>query len=297
MGREQRSNVLQHIRQLAAARGSSSLPDRQMLEHFVIHRDDAAFASLVERHGPMVLSVCQRVLRNTHDAEDACQATFLVLARKAASIRQAASLASWLHGVAYRLATKLKADLARRHAPQRPLVDQPHADGVEDLTWREARVILDQELNCLPEKYRAPLVLCYLEGQARDEAAQQLGWTLGTLRGRLERGRERLRARLTRRGLAFSAAFLATLLSQSGTSAAVPPLLVVATAKAATQLARREGGDGRSNIHQGRCFDRRRTGGHVRREAESRGGGSPGRRCPWGRHRWLGVSRTGPRAA
>src|SRR5262249_15071907 len=159
------------------------------------HRDEAAFAALVHRHGAMVLGACRRVVRNPHDAEDACQATFLILAHKAASIRKRDALGSWLHGVACRVARDLRAKLARRAAqPLAPGDDVARPDGSDSLTWAEVRQALDEELRGLPEHYRAALVLCYLEGRSRDEAALQLGWSLPALRGRLERGRAMLHA-------------------------------------------------------------------------------------------------------
>jgi RNA polymerase sigma factor (sigma-70 family) len=153
------------------------------------------------------------VLRHVHDAEDACQAAFLVLGRKAASIRNRESVAGWLHGVAFRVAARLRRDVNRRRAREEPAVDVAAPDRSGELTWREVRAALDEELNALPECYRAPLVLCYLEGRTRDEAARQLGWGLTTLRGRLERGRAQLRARLLRCGLSLSAAWLAAALA------------------------------------------------------------------------------------
>jgi RNA polymerase sigma factor (sigma-70 family) len=237
MAEAQPPNVLHHLRQLVAVRTASRWTDRDLLEYFVAHHDEAAFAILVERHGPMVLSVCRRVLRHVQDAEDACQATFLVLARKAASIRKHDSVASWLHGVAYRIARKAKAALTRQRVPLTLSVEVPQADTAGEATWREVQVVLDEELQRLPDKYRVPLVLCYLEGRTRDEAAQQLGWTPGTLRGRLERGRERLRERLRRRGLPLSAALLATLLAQHAAGTAVPASLVVVTVRAACAVA------------------------------------------------------------
>jgi len=151
----------------------------------------------------MVLGVCGAVLHQRQDAEDVLQATFLVLARKAASIRKREALASWLHGVARRLALKLRARAGRRPAVERSNLDLLQARPMDDLTWRELRVVLHEELDQLPEKYRSPLVLCHLEGKTQDEAAHQLGWTSGMLRGRLLRGRDLLRGRLSRRGLAF----------------------------------------------------------------------------------------------
>src|SRR5262249_12430050 len=148
--------------------------------------------------------------RDTHDAEDAFQATFLVLARKASSIRKQASVSSWLYGVAYRVAMKAKVQLARMRRQDRQAVARTATDPAEDLTWREVQQVLDEELQRLPEKFQAPLLLCYLEGKTRDEAAQQLGWTEGMVKGRLERARELLRSRLARRGVTLSAGLLAT---------------------------------------------------------------------------------------
>src|SRR5204862_4011414 len=144
-------------------RAASQWTDRDLLEHFIARHDEAAFAVLVERHGPMVLSVCRRVLRHVQDAEDACQATFLVLARKATAIRKHDSVASWLHGVAYRIARKAPAARTRHPVPQTLSVDVPQGNMTGEATWREVQVVLDEELQRLPDKYRLPLVLCYLE--------------------------------------------------------------------------------------------------------------------------------------
>src|SRR5262249_51798737 len=155
--------------------------------------------------GALVLGVCRRVLRHHQDAEDAVQATFLILARSAAAIRRHESLPSWLHGVALRVARRLQQTAARRPERQ-PLPEDLARNGAEELSWREARAVIDEELQRLPERYRLPLALCYLEGKTRDEAARELGWGLDAFRGRLERGRAQLRARLEERGLAPSAA-------------------------------------------------------------------------------------------
>src|SRR5262249_30017333 len=148
--------------------------DDELLGRFAEARDEAAFTALLERHGSMVLGVCRRVLGHPQDAEDACQATFLVLARKAASIRKRTSLASWLHGVAFRIARKLRGKRALPASAALPEVAV--AGGAEaELSWREVRAVLDEELERLPERYRAPLLLCCLEGLTRDEAASRLG--------------------------------------------------------------------------------------------------------------------------
>jgi RNA polymerase sigma factor (sigma-70 family) len=182
--------------------------------------------------------VGRRVLHDAHAAEDVFQATFLTLARQASSVRKRTALSAWLHSVAYRLAVRAQAEAVWRGRRERQ-VARPEAvpGGAAEPGWRELRGVLDRELDCLPEKLRLPLVLCYLEGKTRDEAAHELGWPLGTLKSRLERGREVLRDRLTRRGLSLSAALLTAFLAESATSAAVPPLLTTVTAQAAVLVA------------------------------------------------------------
>jgi RNA polymerase sigma factor (sigma-70 family) len=231
----QTSPLLRHLRRLTQPVART---DRELLERFTTLRDEVAFAELVGRHGPLVFGVCRRTLQGEQDAEDAFQATFLVLARKATSIRKSESLASWLYGVAWRSAMRLRADLAerRRHERARAGARSPdHAPAPEplDLSWREVQDGLHDELARLPEKYRGPLVLCYLEGQTQSEAARQLGCGQDVLGGRLDRGRECLRQRLVRRGITLSAALLATAVSQTPVSAA----LLKATARLASRPA------------------------------------------------------------
>jgi len=237
MASERLRNVLQHVRKLATGGDACRSPDRELLTRFVQQRDEAAFTALVQRHAPMVFGVCRRVLRHSHDAEDAAQATFLVLAYNAKSIEKRGSLGSWLHTVAYRAARKLKADIVRRTGCERRLADVPAADTTQEVTWREVQLVLDEELNRLPEKYRAPLVLCFLEGMTQDEAARQLGWPRDVLRGRVDRGRERLRTLLVRRGVTFSAAMLGTALAEGATAGMVSPAFVDYTVKAAALVA------------------------------------------------------------
>jgi RNA polymerase sigma factor (sigma-70 family) len=222
--------VLRHVGRLAAAGPAESTPDRGLLERFVADRDEAAFEALVRRHAPMVLGVCRRVLRHSEDTEDAFQAAFLILARRAAAVRKSDSLGSWLHGVAYRVAANLRRDLARRRAREAVVSDPPEPAAAAEVSWQDVRVVLDEELARLPERLQAPLVLCYLEGKTRDEAARELGWSVGTLRGRLERGRDLLRSRLTRRGLALSAALLGAALTHDA-SAALSATLIGAAVK------------------------------------------------------------------
>src|SRR5262245_43098122 len=181
--------VLRFIRKLAVREHIARLPDGELLQHFVTARDAEAFAALVRRHGPMVLHVCLQLLDNEHDAEDAFQATFLILSRKASSVRKQQSVGNWLFGVANHVATDLKRKRTRRRSHE-SLVRRPAVtDPITALTVREAQLILHEELARFPEKYRAPLVLCNLEGLTRDEAAKQLGLPFGTLKDRLELAR------------------------------------------------------------------------------------------------------------
>jgi RNA polymerase sigma factor (sigma-70 family) len=225
--------VLRHVRGLIAGERTSHLADGELLERFARRREEAAFAALVRRHGPLVLGVCRRVLHNRHDAEDAFQATFLALARRAGAIQCRGSVGGWLHRVAYHAAVKARARALKRleregHAEPRA----SPADPLTELTGRELLALLDEELERLPEEHRGPLVLCYLEGKARDEAARALGCSLGTLKRRLREGRARLRGRLAGRG-----ASLAALLAAGAGGAAVSPALATGTTRAALLVA------------------------------------------------------------
>jgi RNA polymerase sigma factor (sigma-70 family) len=238
------AGVLRHLRQLVAAQQANQASDEVLVRRFTAGQDGAAFEALVERHGLMVLRLCRRVLQNAHDAEDAFQATFLVLARKAGSIRKQRSVSSWLYGVASRVAHEARRDALRRRArEQRPLLAS-QADPGAELTWREVGRVLEEELERLPDRYRGPLVLCFLESKTRDEAARQLGWSLGTFRRRLDRGRELLRARLTRRGVTLPAALWAVGMSQGMASASLPGPLTAATVGAALAFAAGAGKSG-----------------------------------------------------
>ncbi len=226
------STFLRHLRRLVGTPGFSDLSDKELLQRFAGQHEETAFDALVQRHGPMVLGVCRRVLNHEHDAEDAFQAVFLVLARKAASIRWRTAVGPWLYEVAYRIAMKARTRSLRRREQEAKAETIVHEDAVGDMTLRELQAVLDEELHRLPERYRAPLVLCYLEGKTREEAAEQLGWTLGMVRGRLERGRHALRARLARRSLPLSAVVLAAALTGNAARAAVPAGLSQATVAA-----------------------------------------------------------------
>jgi RNA polymerase sigma factor (sigma-70 family) len=240
MAKQSLNGALQHLRKVAAVQTSRGVSDRKLLERFVGAHDEASFTVLIERHGPMVLGVCRRALANFHDAEDACQATFLVLARRAASVRKKASLSSWLHGVASRVAAKLTRDYARRKSRERGVDAPAPKDPAAEVSWREVQTILDEELQRLPDRYRAPLILCYLECMTRDEAAQQLSLSPGSLHGRLERARDLLRQRLAKRGLTLSAVMSSAAVGESVAQAALAPTFVVSSTKAALLLAARQ---------------------------------------------------------
>jgi RNA polymerase sigma factor (sigma-70 family) len=234
MANQQAHLLAKHLHTLSAAAREDRLQDDTLLQRFTVQHDEIAFAALVRRHGPMVLRVCQRVLHNANDAEDVFQATFLVLSRKAASLRSTASVACFLHGVAYRLALKARTRFARQRMHEgRAEIHKDVRDPLAELTVREAQAIIDDELARLPQKYRAPLVLCCLKGQTRDEAARQLGWPTKLIKSRLEQGRDRLRSRLSLRGLTLPAALAATLLGEGSAPAALPAALVRAAVQAA----------------------------------------------------------------
>jgi RNA polymerase sigma factor (sigma-70 family) len=225
----------QVIHSLGAAllqREGSDVPDRELLERFRARRDEAAFAALVRRHARMVLGVCRRVVGHAQDAEDAFQATFLVLARRPGAIAPRAAVGGWLYGVAYRTALAARARSARRAAREKQVKEMPHPEVAPDDSCRELVPLLDRELDRLPEKYRLPVVLCELEGRPRKEVARQLGVPEGTLSSRLATARKMLARRLAPYGPSVSAAALATLLTESA-SAAVPAALVASTVRAA----------------------------------------------------------------
>jgi RNA polymerase sigma factor (sigma-70 family) len=231
------NHLVSQLRQTLPAGEAAGLTDGQLLEGFVVGRDAAALEALVRRHGPMVWGVCRRLLADHHDAEDAFQAAFLVLVRKAASIRSREEVANWLYGVARQTALKARATAARRRGRERQVVDLPEPAVPERDLWDDLRSLLDQELARLPVKYRVAILLCDVRGQARGEAARQLGLPEGTVASRLARGRAMLTKRLARRGIAPTAGVLAAVLARHAASAAVPPALLSATIKLAGSAA------------------------------------------------------------
>lgn len=227
------SPILQLISCLIDDQRVKGKSDAELLQRLCAGHDEASFCALVRRHGPMVLDVCRAVLANEADAEDAFQATFLVLARKVASLRTVASLGAWLHGVAYRTALKARTAAAKRRLHE-ARVPRREALPPVDMAWREMPLILHEELNSLADRFRAPLVVCYLQAKTQDEAAALLGLPKGTLKGRLERARALLRARLLRRGLGPAAVLLASAWPAANAPACLPPTLLLSTVKAAS---------------------------------------------------------------
>jgi RNA polymerase sigma factor (sigma-70 family) len=227
--------LLRHIRRLVAQPDADPGSDADLLGRFVRQRDERAFAALVSRHSPMVLGVCRRVLRDPHQAEDALQAVFLVLARKAAAVRPPDRLAAWLYGVAHQVALNALRGEARRRRREAQAggTARPPAppDPLDEMTARELLAALDEEVRRLPETFRLPVILCCLEGKTQEEAARQLGWTPGSLKGRLERGRARLHARLVRRGLSLALALAALEVARGGVRAGVPAVLARAAVR------------------------------------------------------------------
>jgi RNA polymerase sigma factor (sigma-70 family) len=206
------ANVVRDLGRCWQLRTALALPDDQLLELFVRLRDETAFEALLHRHGPMVFGVCRRVLYNAHDAEDAFQATFLILARKAGSVAPGSLVGHWLYGVACRVAARARKTASRR-AREQSGADLAAVPDSAEKADSDLAPLLDEAVRRLPDKYRRPVVLCYLEGKTNEEAAQQLRWPVGTVKGRLNRAREMLRVRLTRRGVGVSAEGLATALA------------------------------------------------------------------------------------
>lgn len=233
----QMTPIIQRLRRAALAQYGPGLTDGQILESFVAEHDEAAFDALLRRHGPMVLGVCYRILRDHHAVEDAFQATFLVFARKASTVRPRERIANWLHGVALRTALKARTMRAKTRVRERQVSQMPDPEAVQADPWNDVQPVLDEEMGRLPEVYRLPILLCDVEGKSIREATRQLGWPQGTLAGRLARARKMLAKRLTQRGVVLSAGSLAAVLSARAASACVSPSLAVSTVKVAVALA------------------------------------------------------------
>jgi RNA polymerase sigma factor (sigma-70 family) len=237
MAHAQTSPVGHFIHRLSIAQLVAAAPDEELVERFAVHREEAAFAALVRRHGPLVLGVCRRVLTDPHAAEDCFQATFLVLARKAGSLKGPAALGPWLYGVATRTALKARARAAQQRVHERRAAVAEAVTPCDGLFWRDLRPKLDAAIAALPEKYRTPFVLHYLEGLTVAEVAHQLGCPQGTAAARLARAKEQLRDRLARQGLAWCTGALATALAQDAAPATVPAPLAASTVQAAISVA------------------------------------------------------------
>ncbi len=236
MPREPKPTFLWRLRRLVAAPETARATDAQLLERFVRLRDDMAFELLVWRHGPMVLGLCRRLLRHAQDAEDAFQATFLTLVRKAGSIGKRDSVGSWLYKVAYRIALQARQTAAARVAREQRVARTAAVACVVEPADFDLHAAVAEEVGQLPEKYRAAVVLCYLQGKTHEEASRQLGCPKGTIAVRLMRAKERLRCRLESRGLTLSAGTLAAVLSERA-AFAVSDLLLHKTLRAALLLA------------------------------------------------------------
>lgn len=222
------------LRRAEMQRAAAERSDAQLLEDYLNRREGSALEALVRRHGPMVWDVCRRIIRDAHDAEDAFQATFLVFVRKAASIRPREMVGNWLYGVARQTALKARATAAKRRSRERQLTDMPEAIVQGQDLWHDLQPLLDRALSRLPDKYRAAIVLCDLEGKTRKEAARQLDLPEGTVASRLARARTMLAKRLARHGLALTGGTLAAILQANAASACVPASLQSTTIKAAT---------------------------------------------------------------
>jgi RNA polymerase sigma factor (sigma-70 family) len=232
MTTRRKPRILAHLRRVAFLHEGPALGDEQLLERFLEQGEQPAFEALVRRYGPMVLGVCRRVLGNPHDAEDAFQATFLILVCRAAAVRPRSRVGPWLYGVAVRTALKARSSAARRRRAEQEAARRHLFSSAPDPEG-DLRPLVDEEVARLPEKYRVPLVLCLLGDKSRREAAELLGWSEGTLSGRLARAKELLAERLRRRGVGLSAAVLA----EGVAGERVPSSLVTATVEASAWCA------------------------------------------------------------
>jgi RNA polymerase sigma factor (sigma-70 family) len=283
-------NLLDRFRDLFGGATSSDVTDGQLLERFITRRDEGAFQMLVKRHGPLVFGTCRRVLRDAHAAEDAFQATFLVLVRRAQSLDRRGSLSGWLYGVAYRIALRARAQAGRRqnHEQQVDAVNElpdpttTSADLPSQSDRDELRSVLDEEMHRLPTKYREPLVLCYLRGKTNEQAARELGRPAGSMSRHLTRARELLQERLARRGVAVSAVLLGPLVTECS-AAVVPPALTSQLVQAALQLAAGRPAH-RSGLDRDRRFYRRSFASHGDDQIASRHSHTGDRRANGHKH-------------
>jgi RNA polymerase sigma factor (sigma-70 family) len=228
--------VLEHLRKLTDPARGRELSDGDLLERFRLQGEEAAFTLLLQRHGPMVFNVCRRILGDGPEAEDAFQSAFLVLIRKAGTIRKEAALSSWLHVVATRVSHKAARQSVRRRACEREVIPpQERNNSFDALAAAELRTALDEEIERLPGKYRTPLVLCYLAEKTHEQAARELGWPKSSVTARLAKARQLLQQRLMRRGFTAPAGLLAVFLTERSANAAVPSLLTLSTVKRAVQ--------------------------------------------------------------
>jgi RNA polymerase sigma factor (sigma-70 family) len=226
--------VIQHF---LAACGRDGMTDEELLTRFLDGRDDAALAALIRRHGPMVWGVCCRLLRSHHDAEDAFQATFLVLVQKAATLPNREKIGNWLYGVAHQTAVRMRAVAAKRGGRERQVTVMPDPTTAEPYAWNDLWPVLDEELSRLPDKYRVLIVLCDLEGVTRKEVARQLNLPEGTAASRLAAARAMLAKRLARRGIVVSSVLLGAVLCQKSAWASGSTTVITSTIKAATLVA------------------------------------------------------------
>lgn len=213
------------------------LKDEELLARFFQTNDEGAFSVLVSRYGSLVYGVCKRVLGNATDADDAFQATFLVLVKKGANLQQPGRLANWLYGVAIRTARNVKSKRAQRSRVEREAGAMPAKSELSDMNYEQLWGVLDQEISQLPPKYALPLVLCYLEGKTNAEAASQLGWPEGSMSRRLSRAKDLLRSRMAKRGMAMTAVLLAAAVFSRPASACAPAKLVSSTVEAGSLVA------------------------------------------------------------
>jgi RNA polymerase sigma factor (sigma-70 family) len=242
MANTQLTSVVRHIRRLVTAPEMKDKSDGQLLHDFHAVHDERAFSALVDRHGAMVLRVCRHVLQHEQDAEDAFQATFLVLARKAASLWRSKVIAGWLRSVAYRIALQARRNSGRRLARESYTCLRPPGNPAADVAWREVQVILNEEIERLSEKHRLPFVLCCVEGHSRADVARQLGIKEGTVWSRLSHARRQLQTRLARRGIDLGAALAAASVAEAATASALPALLVASTVRAVMPAGKGVGG-------------------------------------------------------